>query len=170
VVVAEKLDERRLAAWRALLASHAALVGRLGEELQDEKGLPLPWYEVLLWLNQAPDGRMRMGELAESLLLTPSGVTRLVDRMEADGLVQRQQCPSDRRGWNAVITPAGRSRLRSAAPVHLRGVDRHFGRHLTDEEADLIADALGRVLQDVSPDTAARVCGPVNTPVTAKAR
>jgi DNA-binding MarR family transcriptional regulator len=164
----EKLDERRLAAWRALLASHAALVGRLGEELQDEKGLPLPWYEVLLWLNQAPDGRLRMGELADSLLLTPSGVTRLVDRMETDGLVSRQQCPSDRRGWHAVITPAGRARLRSAAPVHLRGVERHFGRHLTDEEADLITDVLCRVLEDVSPETAARVGAPVKVPISAK--
>src|SRR3954452_22142689 len=117
--MAAQIDGRRLAAWRALLASHAALVGRLGEELQDEKGLPLPWYEVLLWLGQAPDGRMRMGELADSLLLTPSGVTRLVDRMETEGLVHRQQCPNDRRGWNAVITPEGRARLRSAAPVHL---------------------------------------------------
>ena len=156
--MAAKIDERRLAAWRALLASHAALVGRLGEELQDEKGLPLPWYEVLLWLGQAPEGRMRMGELADSLLLTPSGVTRLVDRMETDGLVQRQQCPSDRRGWNAVITPAGRARLRSAAPVHMRGVEQHFGRHLSDEEADLLTDVLGRVLDDVCPDTAARLC------------
>jgi DNA-binding MarR family transcriptional regulator len=100
---------------------------------------------------------MRMGELADSLLLTPSGVTRLVDRMETEGLVQRQQCPSDRRGWNAVITPAGRARLRAAAPVHLRGVERHFGRHISDEEADLIADILGRVLNDVCPDTAARL-------------
>jgi len=163
VPVAEKLDERRLAAWRALLASHAALVGRLGEELQEEKGLPLPWYEVLLWLGQAPDGRMRMGELADSLLLTPSGVTRLVDRMEAEGLVQRQQCPSDRRGWNAVITTAGRSRLRAAAPVHLRGVERHFGRHISDDEADLIANVLGRVLHDVCPDTAARLDGAAAT-------
>src|SRR5436305_12544159 len=133
--VAEKLDDRRLAAWRALLASHAALIGRLGEELQEEKGLPLPWYEVLLWLGQAPDGRMRMGELADSLLLTPSGVTRLVDRMESDGLVARQRCPSDRRGWHAVITPAGRARLRAAAPVHLRGIQRHFASHLSDEQA-----------------------------------
>jgi len=167
VTVAEKLDERRMAAWRALLASHSALVGRLGEELQEEKGLPLPWYEVLLWLGQAPEGRMRMGELAGSLLLTPSGVTRLVDRMETEGLVKREQCPSDRRGWNAVITPAGRSRLRSASPVHLRGVERHFGRHLTDQEADLIADVLGRVLHDVCPDAAARVCG-VDEPVAVK--
>ena len=134
-------------------------MGVLGEELQDEKGLPLPWYEVLLWLGQAPEGRMRMGELADSLLLTPSGVTRLVDRMEAEGLVQRQQCPSDRRGWNAVITSAGRARLRAAAPVHLRGVEQHFGRHISDEEADLIADILGRVLNDVCPDTAARLSG-----------
>jgi DNA-binding MarR family transcriptional regulator len=100
---------------------------------------------------------MRMGELAGSLLLTPSGVTRLVDRMETEGLVQRQQCPSDRRGWNAVITPAGRARLRSAAPVHLRGVERHFGRHLSDQEADLVADVLGRVLSALRPDTAERL-------------
>src|SRR3954447_1572688 len=157
--MAVKLDDRRLAAWRALLASHAALVGRLGEELQDEKGLPLPWYEVLLWLGQAPEGRMRMGELADSLLLTPSGVTRLVDRVAPEARVQREQCPSDRRGWNALITPAGRSRLRSAAPVRLRGVERHFGRHLTDDEADLLADVLSRVLNDVCPDTASRLNG-----------
>src|SRR3954463_719163 len=152
-----KPDERRLAAWRTLLASHAALIDRLGEELQEEKGLPLPWYEVLLWLARAPDGRMRMGELAGSLLLTPSGVPRLVARMEAEGLVQRQQCPSDRRGWNAVITQAGRSRLRAAAPVHLRGVEQHFGRPITDDEAAPIAAGRSRVLNAVCPDTAARL-------------
>src|SRR5207237_9599091 len=148
---------------RALLATHAALVARLPEELQDEKDLPLPWYEVLLFLNGASDGRLRMGELAGSLLLTPSGVTRLVDRMEAAGLVCREQCPSDRRGWNAVITPAGRARLRSAAPVHMRGIERHFGRHLSDQEADLIADVLGQVLGDLRPDAAARICEPATS-------
>ena len=71
--------------------------------------------------------------------------------------MQRQRCPSDRRGWNAVITPAGRARLRSAAPVHMRGVDHHFGRHLTDQEADLLAAVLGRVLDDLCPETAARL-------------
>ncbi len=155
--MAEKPDDRRMTAWRALLASHAALLDQLGEELQEEKSLPLPWYEVLLWLNQAPEGRLRMGELAGSLVLTPSGVTRLVDRMEAEGLVQRQQCPSDRRGWHAVITPAGRARLRAASPVHLRGVERHFGRHLSDEEADVLTEVLGRILDDLRPDTAARL-------------
>jgi DNA-binding MarR family transcriptional regulator len=85
--------------------------------------------------------------------------------MESEGLVQRQQCPSDRRGWNAVITPAGRTRLRAAAPVHLRGVEQHFGRHLSDDEADLLADILGRVLSDVCPDTAVRL-----SEATAKSR
>ena len=155
--MAETLDDRRVAAWRTLLATHAALVDRLSEELQDERDLPLPWYEVLLFLNRAPDGRLRMGELAGSLLLTPSGVTRLVDRMEGEGLVRRQRCPSDRRGWLAVITPTGRSRLRAAAPVHLRGVEEHFGRHLSDAEADLVTSVLGRVLAELRPDTAARI-------------
>lgn len=155
--MAGKPDDRRLDAWRALLATHAALVDRLSEELEEERDLPLPWYEVLLFLNLAPDGRLRMGELAGSLLLTPSGITRLIDRMEDKGLVQRQQCPSDRRGWHAVITPAGRSQLKVAAPVHRRGIEEHFGRHLSDEEADVLADTLGRVLAILRPDTAERI-------------
>lgn len=155
--VAGKPDDRRIDAWRALLATHAALVDRLSEELEEERDLPLPWYEVLLFLNLAPDGRLRMGELAGSLLLTPSGITRLIDRMEDKGLVQRQQCPSDRRGWHAVITPAGRSQLKGAAPVHRRGIEEHFGRHLSDEEADVLADTLGRVLAILRPDTAERI-------------
>jgi len=155
--VAGKPDDRRLEAWAALIATHAALVDRLSEELEDERDLPLAWYEVLLFLNRAQDGRLRMGELAGSLLLTPSGVTRLVDRMEAKGLIQRQRCPSDRRGWLAVITPAGRSRLKAAAPVHLRGVEEHFGSHLSNEEADIVASALGRVLTKLRPDTAERI-------------
>ena len=155
-----KPDSRRIAAWRALISSHAALLDRLGEELQEETDLPLPWYEVLLWLAQAPDGHLRMGELAGSLLLTPSGVTRLVDRMEAAGLVEREQCPNDRRGWNAVITADGRARLRAASPVHLRGIEEHFGSLLSDEEAEVLATALGRVLGKLRPDTAARVCEP----------
>src|SRR5437764_12131075 len=110
----EKPDELRLSAWRALLTSHAALVRRLSAELEEEKGLPLAWYEVLLFLSSAPDGRMRMGELADSLLLTPSGVTRLLDRMESDGLVARQRCPRDRRRRHPVLTPAARAPLRAA--------------------------------------------------------
>ena len=143
------VDDVRLGAWRALLAGHAALVARLDEDLECQRGLPLAWYEVLLHLSRAPDARLRMGELAASVLLTPSGLTRLVDRMEAAGLVRRERCPSDRRVAFATLTTSGRARLRAATGVHLRGVQEHFGRHLSDEEAEVLRAALGRVAAEL---------------------
>jgi len=92
-----------------------------------------------------------MHELADSVLLTPSGLTRLVDRLELEGLVSRQACPTDRRGAFVAMTPAGRARLRRAAPTHLRGIQEHFGRHLTDAEAETLSRALSRVAQGGSP-------------------
>ena len=138
-------DDSRLAAWRSLLEAHAALTELLERELVGERGLPLSRYEVLLRLVEAPGGRLRMQELASSVLLSKSGLSRLVDRMEVAGLVRRERCPSDRRGAFAVLTDQGRSALRRAAPVHLRGIHEHFARHLDDEEARTLAAALGRV-------------------------
>jgi DNA-binding MarR family transcriptional regulator len=138
-------DDSRLAAWRSLLEAHAALTELLERELVAERGLPLSRYEVLLRLVEAPGGRLRMQELASSVLLSKSGLSRLVDRMEAAGLVRRERCPSDRRGAFAVLTDQGRSALRRAAPVHLRGIQEHFARHLADGEARTLAAALGRV-------------------------
>ena len=117
------------------------------DDLRREHGLPLSSYEVLLFLNQAPGHRMRMHELAQSVLLTPSGLTRLVDRLEAEGLVARESCPTDRRGAFVALTPAGKARLRRAAPTHLKGIQEHFGRHLTDAEADTLSRALSRVAE-----------------------
>src|SRR5712691_5660891 len=90
------------------------------------------WYEVLLHLNRSPEGRMRMQDLADLALQSRSGLTRVVDRMEAAGLVSREVCPSDRRGILAVITPEGRRSFRRAALLHVRGIERHFGRHLSE--------------------------------------
>jgi len=146
------IDPERLDAWRGLLVTHAALVRRLNEELEDEQGLPLAWYEVLLHLNEAPQGSLRMGDLARRALLTPSGLTRLVDRMEAAGLVERKACGDDRRGSWAALTPAGRKKLKEAAPVHVRGVDQYFARHLTKDEAKAFSKALSRMLADVRGD------------------
>jgi DNA-binding MarR family transcriptional regulator len=143
--VTEGPDEQRLEAWRAFLSAQRALLDRLEDDLRREHGLPLSSYEVLLFLSRAPDDRMRMHELAESVLLTPSGLTRLVDRLAAEGLVTRQSCPTDRRGAFVVLTPAGRARLRRAAPSHLRGIQEHFGRHLTDADAETLSRALSRV-------------------------
>jgi DNA-binding MarR family transcriptional regulator len=139
-------DPERLAAWRLLLETHAAVVERLSHELEEECGLPLTWYDVLLQLSSAPQGRLRMRDLARAVLLSRSGLTRLVDRMEAAGMVRREAHPSDGRGANAVLTPEGRAALRRAAPVHLRGIDEHFARHLSDTDAAALRDALARVV------------------------
>ena len=125
----------RLDAWRAFLQAHARLFRRLDEELRAEHGLSLPEYDALLQIAQAPDRRLRMSRLASRVLLSKSGVTRLVDRLVADGLVERTQCSSDARGAEATLTSVGLARLRAAAPTHLRGIDSYFISAL--EPADL---------------------------------
>jgi DNA-binding MarR family transcriptional regulator len=143
--MANRPPERHLAAWRSLLEVHKNVVELLARELEEQRGLPLGWYDVLLTLDQAPEQRLRMQELAQSVLLSKSGLTRLIDRMETEGLVRRERCPSDRRGAFAVLTPEGRSAFRRAAPVHLRGIQEHFARHMDDDEAATLDDALARV-------------------------
>jgi len=141
----DRPDAQRLDAWRSLLEAHAALTEVLEDELVAACGLPLAWYEVLLHLHEG-GGRSRMQELAFSVLLSKSGVTRLVDRMVVAGLVVRESCPNDRRGTLAVLTDEGRAKLRSAGPAHLRGIEEHFGRYLTPDEADVMSVALTRVV------------------------
>src|SRR6266436_1240643 len=115
-----------LEAWVGLLQTHRRLVHELDSELEQAHGLTLAEYEVLLHLAQAPDQRLRMSELAQAVLLTRSGLTRLVDRLERRGLVERARCPSDLRGLHAVLTEEGLECLREAAPTHLAGVRRLF--------------------------------------------
>lgn len=137
-------DDPRLAAWRAFLHGHLLLTSTLEREMENATGLPLTWYDVLLNLNEA-GGSLRMQELARAVLLSKSGLTRLVDRMAAAGYVSRQPAAGDRRGLLAVLTDDGRVALRRAAPVHLRGIEEHFGRHLSAEEATTILAVLDRI-------------------------
>ena len=139
-------DPAQLAAWRRLLEAHATVTELLERELMAERGLPLSRYDVLLNLAEAPGGRLRMQELSASVLLSKSGLSRLVDRMVEAGLVRRERCQDDRRGWFAVLTDQGRSALRRAAPVHLRGIQEHFAQHLEPEEVQVLATALARVV------------------------
>jgi DNA-binding MarR family transcriptional regulator len=139
-------DPAQLAAWRLLLEAHATVTELLEHELVAERGLPLSRYDVLLNLAEAPGGRLRMQELSSSVLLSKSGLSRLVDRMVEAGLVRRERCEDDRRGWFAVLTDQGRSALRRAAPVHLRGIHEHFTRHLTPDEIQTVTAALARVV------------------------
>ena len=138
-------DEKRLEVFERLLVAHATVLAALERQLEQERGLPLTWYEVLLHLSRA-GGELRMQQLAQQALLSKSGLTRLVDRMVEAGLIERRACPSDRRGTNAVLTPAGKAALRRAAPVHLRGIEEHFTRHLTDDEVATMKSALDRVI------------------------
>ena len=144
-------EEDRLAAWAAMLHGHLALVGVLDHELIAEVGLPLTWYDVLVNLHAA-GGRLRMQELARSIVLSKSGLTRLVDRMVAAGLVAREPCEGDKRGLLAVLTDRGRETLRTAAPVHLRGIEDHFGRHVSPEEAEVVRSVFERVLAALRDD------------------
>ncbi|MGH2466816.1 MAG: MarR family winged helix-turn-helix transcriptional regulator [Candidatus Limnocylindrales bacterium] len=118
--------DARLRPWVAFLRAHAAVTRRLEAELQEDQALSLADYDALLQLARVEGGRLRMNELAGRLLLTRSGVSRLVDRLALDGYVVRARCSSDARGAFAVLTPAGRARLDRAAPTHLRGVATHF--------------------------------------------
>ncbi len=119
--------------------------------------MPITFYDVLAQLSEAAGGRLRMRELAEAVLLSRSGLTRLVDRMERAGYVSRERCADDRRGAFATITSAGRKALRQASPVHARGVAEHFARRLSREETDVLAGALGRLAgAQPDPETSSR--------------
>ena len=134
-----RLDPLELGAWRGFLRVHAALSRELDAELLAAHDLPLSSYEVLLFLGDSHDGHMRMAELADSVLLSRSGLTRLVDRLERDGLVQRVSCPGDARGVHAQITDAGRARFKEARKTHLDGVRRLYLDHLGDDEKRQLA-------------------------------
>ncbi len=134
-----------MTAWRAFLNAHARLTRRLEAELMSEEDLPLASYDVLVQLAEAPDRRLRMTELAGAVLLSRSGLTRLVDRLTRDGLVTRQACEDDARGTYAVLTPDGLTRLRKAAKVHLRGVEEHMTGRLTESELWALTHLLGRL-------------------------
>jgi DNA-binding MarR family transcriptional regulator len=139
------LDPARLQAWRGFLEAHKRVTEVLERELREEEGLPLAWYDVLVQLQEAPDRRLRMQELASAVLLSKSGLTRLVDRMERAGLVRRSACPDDRRGILCELTSEGYATLRRTAGTHLRGVLTHFGRHLDPDEAAVLARVFDRV-------------------------
>jgi DNA-binding MarR family transcriptional regulator len=140
----------RLAVWRAFLEAHAAITKMLEAELEHERDMPLAWYDVLLQLHEA-DGRLRMSELANRLLTHRSSLTRLIDRMEAAGLVTREGCPSDGRGSMAVLTREGREAMRRAAPVHLRGIQEHFAGYLTDSDVVAMHRALAKLPSAARP-------------------
>lgn len=135
----------RVGVWRSFLRAHAVVLRELERELDRDADLPLPWYDVLLTLAEAPERRLRMAELADRVLLSRSGLTRLVDRIEKAGFVRRERSTDDARGTYTVLLPLGLRRLRAAVPVHLAGIQRHWLSRFDDDELRTLGELLARL-------------------------
>ena len=144
----QEVDELVMRAWRGFIRAHSIVIRALDAELSSERRLGLTCYEVLLVLAWAPGRAMRMTELADRVLLSRSGTTRLVDGLVARGLVERQRCPEDARSQLAVLTGEGLARLRDASTVHLRGVEEHFSGRLSREQLQAVAEAMEAITQE----------------------
>jgi DNA-binding MarR family transcriptional regulator len=133
-------------AWGSLLQVHAALLPELDDRLRAATGLPLTWYDVLLELSAARDGRLTMSQLGERAVLSRSRVSRVVDELTRAGLVRRDAHPEDGRSSYAVITEAGLARFREAAPVYVSGIEEQFAGALTVSDLQQLRNLLQRVL------------------------
>ncbi len=128
-----------------LLETNARLARDLGVALEAECALPLAWFEVLLQLRQTPDGRLKMSQVADAIVHSSGGTTRLIDRLEESGLVERQLCPTDRRAIHVAITDAGNRKLDDALAVHLEYLDHHLAARLCESERRSLASLLTKL-------------------------
>jgi DNA-binding MarR family transcriptional regulator len=140
----------RLRAWRLYFESALALVDVLDAELERDAGIPLRWYDALVHLEETPDG-LRMNELAERILYSKSGFTRVVDRMEEAGLVRRVRPENDRRSILVVLTDEGRSTMEQARRHHRHAIEQHFSRHLADTDIKALTRAFEKVSAHARP-------------------
>jgi DNA-binding MarR family transcriptional regulator len=143
--ISSRLD---LAAWTRFLRAHSAITRELSAELVSEHGLTLNDYEVLLQLSWASDRMLKRVELAQQVLLTPSGITRLLAGLERAGYVERKECPSDARVSYACLTDEGYAKLREAAKTHIAGVERTYLERFSESERQTLAELLGRLVGD----------------------
>jgi DNA-binding MarR family transcriptional regulator len=140
-------SDLELASWTRFLRAHAAVTRELSADLVSEHGLTINDYEVLLRLSRAPEGLKRV-ELAQQVLLTPSGITRLLAGLERAGYVERGECETDARVSYARLTEEGRDKLRAAARTHLAGVERVYLERFSEAERAVLAELLGRLASD----------------------
>jgi DNA-binding MarR family transcriptional regulator len=142
-------DEQQ--AWRAWIAASLLLPDRLSRELQERADISLPDYEILVYLSEAPDRRLRMSELADRTLSSRSRLSHQVDRLSDAGLVDRQPCSDDRRGYFAVLTPRGWDFLVATAPMHVESVREHLVDALTPEEFAEFGRLCAKVAEQLRP-------------------
>jgi DNA-binding MarR family transcriptional regulator len=141
-----QIDDERLYLMGLLVRSHRRLADLLGRELEQSVGIPLVWFDVLIHIGGADEGRLTMSKLSSEVSLTTGGVTRLVDRMVEAGLVARQNCPSDRRSVHVVLTPAGHAMLDRAIGAHIEGIDRHLMTPLNTADRAALRAALSKLV------------------------
>ena len=148
----------QLRCWRLFVESSLALVDVLDTELQEAAGIPQRWYDVLVHLEESPDG-IPMTELADQILYSKSGFTRLIDRMEEAGLVSRVRPQNDRRSILVTITDQGTQTMQDARRHHRDGIERHFSRHLTDTDTKALTRALEKISTHARPLRPGRIRG-----------
>lgn len=150
----ERPNNARLAIFGSFLRAHQQVSEALNKSLTEDRGISLTWYDVLLQLSTAPDGQLRLQDLADRVLYSRSGLTRLIDRMEKAGLVKRKPCSHDKRGTWAVMTDQGWREFRRAAPTHLKGIETEFFSRLTDEEVEALGKAMAHILKKAKSPSA----------------
>lgn len=163
MVLVTGLDDDRLTLMGLFAESWKGVTARLERRLESEAGLSLQWFELLLRLARSPGHRLRMSDLAAQTGLTPSGLTRAVDRLSEAGLVERVACADDRRVAYAALTPAGLDRIEAAVRPHLEDIDDLLGEALSADERDQLAALLRKVRDHVNPE-AATITGPLPAP------
>jgi len=141
-----QIDDERLQLMGLIVRTHRRLTDALERELEQSVGIPLVFFDVLIHVGAAPEGRLTMSTLSSDVALTTGGVTRLVDRMAEAGLVARQNCPNDRRSIHVVLTPEGHAMLQRAVAAHIDGIDRHLMAHLDGGDRADLAALLSKVL------------------------
>ena len=141
-----QMDDERIQLMTLIVRTHRRLTDTLGRELEESVGIPLVFFDVLIHVGAAPDGRLTMSRLSADVALTTGGVTRLVDRMVEAGLVERQNCPNDRRSVHVVLTPKGQAVLDQAVAAHIEGIDRHLMAHLEETDRAALTAVLAKVL------------------------
>ncbi len=151
-IMTKRVEPPYLEAWRLFLTTHARLIESIDRSLRSAEQIPLNWYDVLIELYEAPDRRLRMHELAERVVLSRSGLTRLVDRLEHAGLLRRETDPQDRRGFYTIITPEGIEAMRRAWPVYAEGILKGFAQHLSEEEAQVLVRTFSTMLAAMRED------------------
>jgi len=147
--LAAQLDDPRIEAFGMLIEAHNEVVNALQRHLEGAVELPVPWMGVLIRLARSPGERLRMTELARDMTMSTSGLTRLVDRIEACGHVRREACPEDRRGMHAVLTDEGRAVLARTAPCHLADLERYVGEAFEPAELTELTGLLRRLRDHV---------------------